>query len=125
MGIAKRAHPCLRSPQTAFDRVSIHHPPQTSPGQWTIKDSLKCDHLLSGEDGGEGLQNYSPELCCGQAITGVRSSPLFMVRPQRLTEHYIPSEGITVMGFCDSSLTMYLKMDFILPLQMSEHLKPS
>lgn len=34
----------FRSPQTAFNRVSIHHPSQTSPGKWAFKDSLKWDH---------------------------------------------------------------------------------
>lgn len=91
----------FRSPQTAFDRVSIHHSPQTSPGQWTIEDTLKCELFT----------------------WAMLSSPLFTVRSQRLTEPYISSEGITAMGFRDGGNA--LKKDFILHFQMSDRLKPS
>lgn len=38
--------PFFRTPQTASDCVSFNHPPQTPPGQWALKDSLKSDQLF-------------------------------------------------------------------------------
>lgn len=38
--------PFFRTPQTASDCVSYNHPPETPPGQWAFKDSLKSDQLF-------------------------------------------------------------------------------